>query len=98
MPVVDFNLTEIDAKHAQSEPGMAHFAGTGPSGETCGNCAFKGYSKLSNRGRAVHHGGCNKFYTLTGKHGPFIIASLLACKYFKKVAAPEAPQPTLRTK
>jgi len=68
--------------------GQAFWAGTGPAGATCGDCIFWGYSQVirSADGNAVgtkKSCGCAKFHQLTGKHGPAIPDSALACKYFE---------------
>ncbi len=72
---------KIDALAARTAPGMAHFAGTGPRGETCGHCShFDGKHQL-----------CNKFIELTKaqrrRGAPKIKSNLAACKYFE-------PKPT----
>jgi hypothetical protein len=91
MPLVNPSLTDINKEHAQTEPGMAHFAGTGPAGATCGKCGFWGYKKPTSRDRMVSHNGCYKYYELMKKDGPAIKASLPACKYYEETAAPVAP-------
>jgi hypothetical protein len=94
MPLLNENLTDIAVEHIQSAPGMAHFAGTGPKGKTCGQCSFWGYQKLSksdktnnNTGEVYRtstaNDGCKKFFILTERHGPKIRPNLLACKYFE---------------
>jgi hypothetical protein len=69
-------------------PGMAHFAGSGPEGKTCGDCAHKGYIRERHNGKHYRHGGCAKFKVLTGSHGPAIEANLKACKYFEQSKVP----------
>jgi len=99
MPILNQNLTDLDTHQVQSEPGMAHFAGTGPRGKTCGHCTYWGYSKESGRGREnketdeiykpmKSHKGCKKYFLITGKHGPAIKAALLSCKYFEEIPKP----------
>src|SRR5262245_9322665 len=77
--------------------GMAYFPGTGPYGQTCGDCDHRGYYRETERGdwkprlqtyvtRAYHHLGCAMFKTLTGKHGPAIGTENAACKYFQQKA------------
>jgi hypothetical protein len=80
-PVFDH---QIQATHR----GQAHFANTGPFGATCGECALLGYyqqhfNKTGDVIKATHRGGCQKFYELTGKHGPIVPKHVPACKYFK---------------
>jgi hypothetical protein len=70
-----------------THPGQAHFAGTGPSNATCGQCAFLGYyrQRYNQSGDPVissRHGGCAKFYQLTGKHGPVVPRRATACRHF----------------
>jgi len=92
MPVCNQNMTDLDVMHVQSEPGMAHFAGTGPRGKTCGNCIFWGYSTTRKRVNkstgevrevTTRREGCKNYYIITNKHGPKISPKLLSCKYFK---------------
>jgi hypothetical protein len=69
--------------------GMAHWAGSGPAGATCGECVHLGYEKrtFNDSGdviRAARSNGCKKFYELTGKHGPAVPPSCAACRYFEK--------------
>src|SRR5262245_21135023 len=88
------HLTEgFDAITARSialtEPGMAHFAATGPLGETCSNCGFWGYWKQrrnksgdvidSNFRKAC----CKKYHALTGQHGPAIPPATESCRHFQ---------------
>jgi len=94
MPILNHNLTDLNATQVQSEPGMAHFAGTGPRGKTCGHCIYWGYSKEYGREKTNKetgekykpmkaHEGCKKYFLVTGKHGPAIKSALLSCKYFE---------------
>jgi sarcosine oxidase delta subunit len=69
-------------------PGQAHWAGSGPSGKTCGDCACLGYYKQRRNARgdiirSEHTGGCRRFFELTGNHGPVIPASAGACRHFE---------------
>jgi hypothetical protein len=82
------NLTETTVAQKLTEPGMAFFAGTGPEGKVCGQCKLKGYwrSRVNKSGfpiASVHSGGCAKFHSLTGTHGPAINGNLRACKFFE---------------
>ena len=62
---------EFDHKVKKTMPGMAHFAGTGPEGTTCGQCLFRvGRRKVWR---------CEKFQ----RNGPPIKANLESCKYFE---------------
>ncbi len=57
------------------KPGMAHFAGTGPSGKTCGKC--KHYQKIERVNR------CLIYRKLTGDYGPSIKRAYRACRHFE---------------
>ncbi len=72
------NLTHTSREQQMTAPGMAHFAGTGPRGETCGRCAF-----LKTKTDVFASGRCEKYRKLTSKVGPEIKANLAACKYFE---------------
>jgi hypothetical protein len=61
----------------QSYEGMAHFAGTGPKGETCGGC------RHFRRGRGKNR-ACGKFAELTGVGSKKIPPDAAACKYFER--------------
>jgi hypothetical protein len=74
--------------------GMAHFAGTGPDGKTCGDCYFRGYYRqrlqpVWDAGlqrevvKTYRHSGCEKFKRLTGHHGPTVNTENRSCKYFE---------------
>jgi hypothetical protein len=71
-------LTTIEGVPDRSslKAGMAHFANTGPFGETCGNCTHLGTGK---QGLAR----CMMFRKLTGRLGEYINKNYRACKYFK---------------
>ena len=76
---------QIHSTHA----GQAYFGNTGPFGATCGECVFLGYSRQHRNEngdtvKATHHGGCKKFYKLTGEHGPGVPKHASACKYFER--------------
>jgi hypothetical protein len=82
------NLTGTNDAQRLTEPGMAFFADTGPLGETCGDCKFKGYwrQRADEQGvplKPMRSGGCAKFHALTGTHGRAIDKNLRACKYFE---------------
>ena len=57
--------------------GMAHWAGTGPAGMRCADCAHFS-NKTKTKGR------CSKFAKLMRKHGPEFSGRTPACKYFAK--------------
>ena len=78
-----------------TQPGMAHFANTGPFGATCGDCKYLGYRrslppKVENGreiARSAHTGGCLKFRQLTSKHGPPVPPATAACRHFEAIKA-----------
>jgi hypothetical protein len=91
MPLGDLNLSDVSAQQAQSEPGMAHFSGTGPKGTTCGHCAYWGYKREVGKAGAMRPvDACKLFYQFTGKHGPAIKAALPSCRYFEPTSKPAA--------
>jgi hypothetical protein len=81
---------------SDAKPGMAFFAGTGPSGKTCGDCKNRGYyrqgpehwdetkQKMVSRGYRVQK--CAQFKAMTGRHGTDVDAGYSACKYFEAKA------------
>jgi hypothetical protein len=80
---------ELTRQIRQTREGQAHFAGTGPFGATCGECVFLGYWKQIRSARddtvkTQRVGGCEKFYQLTGKHGPAVPQGTEACRYFQR--------------
>lgn len=100
------NLTKLPdvPDSADAVPGMAHFAGTGPYGATCGGCVFRGYQRQSLTGvwnartndhdfRWYRHPGCAQYKTLIGRHGPTISADNRACKYFQAKGGPRDEKP-----
>lgn len=78
---MDPNLTKdekTDELMRGTVAGMAHFAGTGPSGKTCGDCKFLTYINIKGA-----HARCAMFQKLMGKYGPVDIPSYtLACRHF----------------
>ncbi len=84
---MNFPLTKVSGSFSRSDakPGMAHFAGTGPAGKTCGVCVYRGYYR--NKYDAKKHYGCQKFRTLTGRNGPAVDAAYQACRYFEQKEA-----------
>ena len=83
-----------------ARPGMAYFAGTGPQGKTCGDCAHHGYERevLSPRhdGGTVRqrkfHGGCHRYKQLAGHDGPVVKKAYAACREFQEKAAQAKPK------
>jgi len=76
-------------------PGMAHFSGTGPAGETCGTCEHLGYYRETKKGKwderlktyvtkSYKWKGCAMFRKLTGSDGPTLEDWHPSCKYFER--------------
>jgi hypothetical protein len=87
------HLTSTDAEFERqvrkTRAGMAHFAGTGPFAATCGECMSWNYwRQIRNASgdlvRTTKSQGCEKFYELTGKHGPAIPPGTEACRHFER--------------
>ena len=64
---------------AQSYEGMAHFAGTGPRGATCGGCIHWG----NGTGQEARERGCSKFRSMTGCVSKMVPMFASACRYFE---------------
>lgn len=85
---IDPHLTQAHPNHweiADSYPGMAHFAGTGPKGRRCRDCAFwaGGENTKASRPR-VKAAPCAKFRHLTRAAGKPVPARAWSCKYFQE--------------
>lgn len=89
-------LTTIDARLDQArkntKPGMAHWAGTGPDGMTCRHCdhwdgcgSDPGYYAENGKHKgSIKPRSCRKYQTMmSGKEGPAVEHTALACKYFE---------------
>lgn len=72
---VDF-MTKIEGVPGKGDvkAGMAYFSGTGPSGETCGKCAFYGNREFEKK--------CLKYREMAHNWGNNISKTQPACKYF----------------
>lgn len=74
------NMTDIAtvprASLARTVVGMAHFAGTGPVGQTCGSCDFW----LTPQGTKIVI--CDKFRQLTGEANKPVSALSSACRHY----------------
>jgi hypothetical protein len=80
---------EVAQQIRTTVPGMAHFGNTGPFGATCGECVFLGYYRqIRNQSgdtiKAVHRGGCEKYFKLTQYHGPPVPPNTAACRHFER--------------
>ena len=62
--------------------GMAHWAGTGPVGATCGRCTHYGYFDQNGRRKP---NGCARYFALMHAHGKYPLPETTpACKYFEQ--------------
>ena len=68
---------EFSQRLCQTVPGMAHFAGTGPVGETCGKCR---YLIESTRRKRSHR--CAKYTELMRCIGDDVPKQTPACRYY----------------
>src|SRR5512138_3619008 len=80
---------EFERQVARTRPGMAHFAGTGPFAATCGECVSWNYwRQIRNASgdlvRTTKNQGCEKYFELTGKHGPALPPGTEACRHFER--------------
>jgi hypothetical protein len=76
------------------KPGMAHFAGSGPYGATCGTCLHRGYwragkEKFNKRTglieeRRIRSQGCKIYMKLAMQYGPPVDKRWAACKYYEE--------------
>lgn len=80
----DLNLTEggtvSRAMRQQSYPGMAYFAGTGPVGKTCVDCAHSYRKEKQAKTKIL----CDKYRVFMGRAGTQIPNIARACKYFEQ--------------
>lgn len=84
---------ELEKAEARTAPGMAHWAGTGPAGATCGKCAFYGYAYVDKYGDARRkQSACGMFFKMMmqKQHGDSLDPQQIGCKYFERAA----PAPT----
>jgi hypothetical protein len=101
------NLTVLDSGFEQTRrstyPGMAHFAGSGPVGKVCRECALwtgcgaqSGYYAKSGKfGGMLKPRPCAKHKEMmAGEVGPGVPHDARACKYFSQNETP----PTLTQK
>lgn len=89
------HFTQVDPafeqKRNKTQPGMAHFAGSGPEGLTCRQCEhWTGcgqesgyYAKNGKHGGVLKPRSCAKYQRLMqGEVGPGVPHETSACKYF----------------
>jgi hypothetical protein len=80
---------ELAKQIQRTREGQAHFAGSGPLGATCGECAHLGYWRQRPNAngeiaKTKRVGGCAQFHKLTGKHGAVVPPGTEACRYFER--------------
>ena len=73
----------LERYEVETAPGMAFWAGTGPTGAKCGQCVFYGYRYIRPNGQESKRNGCAEFYRMTGKVGDALSRTQVGCKYFK---------------
>ena len=73
---------ELEAQLRETPVGMAHWAGTGPVGKTCGDCVFW---RDIGEGTKLKKNRCRKFTQLTnGTIGPRPLPhKTRSCKYWE---------------
>jgi hypothetical protein len=76
----DRGLTKgpVDDLARQSFAGMAHFAGTGPTGSSCSKC--QNWDFVNQKAGSAR---CKKYQNITGKPGSTVPDSARGCKYFE---------------
>jgi hypothetical protein len=72
---------EVERQIDRSFAGMAHFAGTGPAGETCSTCIY--HDRQNGRGSKANgfEARCLKATQLFGGYGPRVPAKAAACRH-----------------
>lgn len=70
-------MTKIEGVPGKREvkAGMAYFAGTGPNGSQCGQCAFYGFKEMEKK--------CVKYREMVHEWGANLCKTQSACKYFE---------------
>jgi hypothetical protein len=75
-----------DAAAHRSHPGMAHWAGTGPTNTACRGCAywFPDHTKGSKPLAQVKRARCRKYARLMQTEtGPMVPGCAMSCRHFK---------------
>ncbi len=70
---------EVESMAHLTQPGMAHFAGGGPVGEKCQDCAHFDLPDNFGRRWKAH---CRKYTEMMSRCGAMVPKSTPACKYF----------------
>ena len=85
--------SELEQQIRHTRAGMAHWAGSGPAGATCGQCLYWTYweqvrNEAGNTVKTRQRKGCGKYYALTDCHGPALPAVTEACRHFEQRKEP----------
>lgn len=94
LPLTKPHGEQFERARAATHPGMACWAGGGPSGFTCRECEFfqtiQGRFAKTNKKAPDQYkpGKCNKFYELTGSDGDRVPHTAISCKYFERSSQP----------
>lgn len=80
-------------QQANTPPGMAHWAGTGPKGKQCRECLFwtgcGGERGYYSGGNGLKPRSCKKYMDLmSGKRGPAVPYYTPACRHFAQSDKP----------
>jgi hypothetical protein len=70
------DLTDLTQEQIDTQPGMAHFAGTGPQHTWCADCLYL----FEDHGAAY----CGRYRDIMGKRGRPISPSNKSCKYYNE--------------
>ncbi len=84
LTVIDKSIDEMQAK---TPPGMAYWAGTGPTGTTCRECHFYQFNGYKSKrggitGGTLKLGICNKYLSMMKLNGPKVPFETPSCKSF----------------
>jgi len=71
-------LTDENPVFEETDPGMAHFSGTGPDNTYCFGCMFFNRESLES-------GWCDKYAQLTNVHKQIFYAGNMSCRYFENI-------------
>jgi hypothetical protein len=66
----------LEAAYRATPPGMAHWAGSGPVGRTCGQCLYL-------VGHKRKHHRCYKYFQLMGRWSGEIARVTASCRHFE---------------
>lgn len=79
---------ELEQLERTTRPGMAHWAGTGPDGASCGKCLNFGDVPSDGEGSRMNRDRCKKYLQMTGNIGGRLPKKTAACKYFEAATEP----------